>query len=75
MAAHVGYGRAEEHPVEAVLSDVVNGYITLEAARTTYGVAIDYIGPEDALVRPPDAYRVDQARTVALRRARGCPTS
>jgi N-methylhydantoinase B len=62
-----GYGHPMERPVEAVLSDVVNGYITRDAARATYGVHIDYVGREDALVRPPEAYRVDIARTTELR--------
>jgi N-methylhydantoinase B len=62
-----GYGLPTDRPVDAVLSDVVNGYVGIEAARTTYGVAIDYVGPPDALVRPPDAYRVDHERTAALR--------
>ena len=62
-----GYGRPTARPVEAVLSDVVNGYITIDAARTAYGVGIDYVGRADALVRPPDTYRVDQERTTALR--------
>jgi N-methylhydantoinase B len=64
-----GFGPPTERPVEAVLSDVVNGYVTIEAARTEYGVAIAYTGPEDALVRPPGAYRVDHGRTAALRQA------
>jgi N-methylhydantoinase B len=64
-----GYGPPTDRPVEAVLSDVVNGYITLEVARAEYGVAIDYIGHEDALVRPPESYRVDHERTAALRQA------
>lgn len=62
-----GYGRPTDRPVAAVLSDVVNGYITVDAARTAYGVAIDYVGSTDALVRPPDTYQVDQKQTATLR--------
>ena len=62
-----GHGAPTDRPVDAVLWDVVNGYITVEAARTAYGVVIDYVGPEDALVRPPDAYRVDHVATAASR--------
>jgi len=62
-----GYGRPTDRPVEAVLFDVVNGYVTVEAARTTYGVVIEHIGPDNALVRPPEAYRVDHEQTRMLR--------
>lgn len=53
-----GYGPARERPVERVLDDVVNGYVSLEAAREHYGVDIAYTGAPDALVRPPEAYVV-----------------
>lgn len=36
-----GYGNPLERPVEEVLEDVENGYISLEAAAADYGVAID----------------------------------
>jgi len=53
-----GYGDPGERPVRQVLDDVVNGYITIEAARERYGVRIEYVGPADALVRPPESYRM-----------------
>lgn len=53
-----GYGDPRERPVERVLNDVVNGYVSIEAARERYGVHIEYVGPDDALVRPPESYRV-----------------
>jgi len=62
-----GYGPPRDRPIGAVLSDVVNGYVTLDSARTTYGVAIEYLGREDALVRPPGTYRIDHERTALLR--------
>jgi len=62
-----GYGPPRDRPIDAVLSDVVNGYVTLDSARTTYGVAIEYLGREDALVRPPGTYRIDHERTALLR--------
>ena len=65
-----GYGPAHERPVEAVLHDVVEGYVSIEAAARLYGVAVDYLGPDDALVRPPGHYRVDEERTRQLRGAR-----
>ncbi|NLK02143.1 MAG: hydantoinase B/oxoprolinase family protein [Clostridiaceae bacterium] len=36
-----GYGNALLRPVSAVISDVKNGYITLEQAETDYGVILD----------------------------------
>lgn len=57
-----GYGDPRERPSERVLEDVVNGYVTCEAAREHYGVDIEYVGDPDALVRPPDSYRVVRAR-------------
>lgn len=35
-----GYGDPLGRPVEAVLADVVRGYVTTEAARTAYGVVL-----------------------------------
>jgi N-methylhydantoinase B len=57
-----GYGDPRERPVERVLDDVVNGYVTVEAAREHYGVHIEYTGDPGALVRPPDSYRVVRDR-------------
>ncbi|MDJ1136984.1 hydantoinase B/oxoprolinase family protein [Streptomyces iconiensis] len=53
-----GYGPATERPVARVLDDVVNGYVSLEAAREHYGVDIEYTGDPEALVRPPESYTV-----------------
>ncbi|MEV5542249.1 hydantoinase B/oxoprolinase family protein [Saccharopolyspora shandongensis] len=53
-----GYGHPEARPVDRVLDDVVNGYVSIDAARELYGVEIEYTGDPDALVRPPDSYRV-----------------
>ncbi|WP_043495680.1 hydantoinase B/oxoprolinase family protein [Streptomyces viridosporus] len=57
-----GYGDPKARPVERVLDDVVNGYVSCEAARAYYGVHIEYVGDPDALVRPPSSYRVVRAR-------------
>jgi N-methylhydantoinase B len=66
-----GYGPPHERPVDAVLRDVVEGYVSLEAAAAQYGVAVAYTGPEDALVRPPHLYRVDEEQTRRLREGGG----
>jgi N-methylhydantoinase B len=63
-----GYGDPRARDVERVLADVVEGYISIESALEDYGVAIEYLGPPDRLVRTPDLYRVDMDAT---RRARG----
>lgn len=65
-----GYGNPHERPVENVLDDVVNGYVTVEAARDRYGVQIEHIGTPESAIRPPESYRVDAHATAALRRDR-----
>ena len=54
-----GYGEPLERSVEAVLHDVVEGYVSLEAAEREYGVRIRYIGEPERLVRLPEHYVVD----------------
>ncbi len=65
-----GYGNPLKRPVEQVLNDVVNGYVTLEVAEREYGVVIRYHGSQDLLVRPPNLYVVDEGATSALRAGR-----
>ncbi|RSD13525.1 hydantoinase B/oxoprolinase family protein [Amycolatopsis eburnea] len=62
-----GYGPPRERPVAAVLADVVEGYVSVAAAREVYGVAVRYLGSPDALVRLPADYAVDEERTARLR--------
>lgn len=64
-----GYGRPYDREPVQVLADVVEGYVSVEAARERYGVAVRYTGPADALVRPPSAYALDEAETARLRGA------
>ncbi|HEY6030868.1 MAG TPA: hydantoinase B/oxoprolinase family protein, partial [Gaiellaceae bacterium] len=54
-----GYGDPRQRDPELVLRDVVDGYVSLEAAERDYGVRIAYTGPPDALVRTPDLYRIE----------------
>jgi N-methylhydantoinase B len=63
-----GYGDPFQRPMEQVLNDVINGYVSLEAADHEYGVIIRYLGSQDQLVRPPELYIIDEAAT-KLRRA------
>jgi N-methylhydantoinase B len=51
-----GYGNPLERDPEMVASDVMEGYVSLESARTDYGVAIN-----------PNTYEVDEQETKKLR--------
>jgi N-methylhydantoinase B len=64
-----GRGSPFERDPHKVLSDVIAGVVSIEDARDRYGVAISYVGPADALVRPPAAYEIDHEETVRLRTA------
>ncbi len=62
-----GYGNPFLRPAELILNDVVNGYVSLEAAEREYGVVIHYLGSQDQLVRLPELYVIDREATSALR--------
>jgi N-methylhydantoinase B len=62
-----GYGDPRQRDPERVLADVVDGYVSAESARDDYGVAVEYVGPPDRLVRTPDLYRIDPEETLRLR--------
>jgi len=62
-----GYGDPRERDPALVLADVVDGYVSLEAARELYGVAIDYLGEPDRIVRTAAHYRIDEEATGRLR--------
>jgi N-methylhydantoinase B len=51
-----GYGSPHERDVAMVREDVLNGYVSVEAARRDYGVAVD-----------PRTFEVDAKATAALR--------
>ena len=63
-----GYGDPFKRAPEKVLWDVIEGYVTAAAAEKQYGVAVTYRGLADALVKLPEEWQVDVARTAALRR-------
>ena len=52
---------------ERVLADVVNGYVSLEAAERDYGVVIRFTGEPHQLVRLPKHYAIDWAATAVRR--------
>jgi N-methylhydantoinase B len=54
-----GYGDPGSREPELVLRDVVDGYISIEAAEREYGVRVRYTGPPEALVRTPDLFEID----------------
>lgn len=62
-----GYGDPRERPAEQVLADVVNGYVSLEAAEQEYGVAVRFLGPANQLVRLPEHYEINWGATWVLR--------
>jgi N-methylhydantoinase B/oxoprolinase/acetone carboxylase alpha subunit len=51
-----GWGEPRTRPVEEVLEDVLDEYVSIEAAREHYGVVID-----------PETWKVDEAATTQLR--------
>ena len=63
-----GYGDPFERDPERVLDDVVNGYVSVEAAERDYGVVVRYLGGADRLVRLPEHYIIDWPATKQLRR-------
>jgi N-methylhydantoinase B len=54
-----GYGDPAGRDPQLVLRDVVDGYVSPEAAERDYGVKIRYTGPPDALVRLPEHYEIE----------------
>ncbi|MDX1450248.1 MAG: hydantoinase B/oxoprolinase family protein, partial [Acidimicrobiia bacterium] len=58
-----GWGDPRERAAETVLADVVDGYVSMQAARDVYGVAVEYVGDANALVRLPEHYRIDTTAT------------
>jgi N-methylhydantoinase B len=65
-----GFGDPFQRPVDAVLADLVSGYVSLESAERDYGVVIRYVGLPDQLVRLREHYAVDEKETARLRRNR-----
>jgi N-methylhydantoinase B len=67
-AGGAGYGDPRERAAEQVLSDVVNGYISIAEAERAYGVVVRYTGGE-RLVRLPEHFAIDWPATERLRQA------
>ncbi len=62
-----GYGDPFARDPQRVLDDVVNGYVSIEAAASDYGVVLNYLGGGDRLVRLPEHYAIDWDATRTLR--------
>jgi N-methylhydantoinase B len=54
-----GYGDPLQRAPELVLQDVINGYVSIEAAEREYGVIVRYLGEPDQIVRLPELYVID----------------
>jgi N-methylhydantoinase B len=65
-----GYGDPLTRPAERVLQDVVDGYVSIEAAEREYGVAVRFLGEPGQLVRLPEHYAIDWEASHQLRAAR-----
>ena len=65
-----GYGDPMKRDVEKVLWDVIEGYISPKEAEKKYGVAVNYIGKSDDLVRLPENWAIDRQKTAELRSSR-----
>lgn len=63
-----GYGDPMKRDVEKVRWDVVENYISPEEAERRYGVAVRYSGKADELVKLPENWVIDHAKTAELRR-------
>jgi N-methylhydantoinase B len=62
-----GYGEPLARDPQRVLEDIVNGYVSIEAAEREYGVVVRYLGTPDQLVRLPEHYRIDDEATARCR--------
>ncbi|MBV9599125.1 MAG: hydantoinase B/oxoprolinase family protein [Chloroflexi bacterium] len=62
-----GYGHPFERDPSAVLDDVLNGYVSLDAARRDYGVVIHTTQREDEQITLPRHLSIDDAATARLR--------
>ena len=58
-----GYGDPRARDPQAVLRDVIDGYVSIEAAARHYGVVIRYLGRPEQRVRLPIHYEIDPVAT------------
>jgi N-methylhydantoinase B len=65
-----GYGDPMKRAIEKVRWDVIESYISPQEAEQRYGVAVRYTGKPHDLVKLPENWVIDHARTTELRSAR-----
>ncbi|MBI3059247.1 MAG: hydantoinase B/oxoprolinase family protein, partial [Deltaproteobacteria bacterium] len=65
-----GYGDPFSRDPERVRQDVIEEYVSPEAAAREYGVVVRFTGKDDEMVRLPEQWVIDKAATAALRQAR-----
>ena len=53
-----GFGDPQKRDPEKILEDVINGYVSIDAANEQYGVEIEFVGNENDLVRLPEDFRL-----------------
>ncbi|RJQ82693.1 hydantoinase B/oxoprolinase family protein [Amycolatopsis panacis] len=58
-----GFGDPRARLASAVLADVAGGYVSREAALSEYGVVVEFRGDPNAIVRPPEAFVLDEDAT------------
>jgi N-methylhydantoinase B len=63
-----GYGDPFQRDPKAVLHDVINGYVSLEAADREYGVVIRSTKRSDELISLPRHFQIDAEATSARRK-------
>lgn len=62
-----GYGEPFQRDPQRVLWDVIEGYVSAEAAEKKYGVAVRFTGNAADLVKLPQQWSIDEAKTAELR--------
>jgi N-methylhydantoinase B len=70
-----GYYDPLQRDPAAVLDDVVNGYVSIEAARSDYGVAIRCHKRPEELVTLPEHFELDEEETSRLHQSRHQPAN
>jgi N-methylhydantoinase B len=58
-----GFWSPLDRDPEAVLRDVVEDKVSVDAAAAEYGVIVEYVGRADAIVRLPEDYLLDREAT------------
>lgn len=62
-----GYGNPFERDPQRILRDVIEGYVSPEAAAKDYGVVVRYTGNAEALVKLAEDWIIDREKTNRLR--------